>query len=365
MNSFVKFPFYAKVSLLLIGCYVLISMLSIGQGIIIPVIYSIIIAILISPVVHFLVKKKMNLGIAISLVLLVVALIFSGIALLLSSQTSTLIEAFPQLTDKFEELLQKGSKWFSSYFNLSRQETNTWLTDTKKELLAKSNTMIGDTLTRLGAVMATVFLVPVYIFMLLYYKTHLVEFIHKLFGAANNEQVTEILTETKTIIQSYLVGLFLEFVIIAILNATGLLLLGIDYAILLAITGALLNIIPYVGGLIAMLLFSIIALITKSPIHVVYVLSLYTAIQFIDNNYIVPKIIGSKVKLNALISLVAVIAGAALWGVPGMFLSIPITAIFKLICDRIEPLKPLGFLFGDTAPPLLKLNRLRKKTVMK
>ena len=99
----------------------------------------------------------------------------------------------------------------------------------------------------------------------------------------------------------------------------------------------------------------IIALSTKAPVYVLYVLSLYVFIQFIDNNYIVPKVVGSKVKLNALISILAVIAGAALWGIPGMFLSIPLMAVIKLIADRIEPLKAWGFLLGDTMPPLIKL----------
>ena len=358
-----KFPFYAKAALLLIGLYVLISMLSIAQDIILPVMYAGIIAILISPVVHFLVKKKMNRAVAIASVLLLAMLIFAGLTILLSSQTSILIDALPQLTDKFEELLQKCVKWVSGYFNISQRKINTWITETKIDLMDNSNSVIGTTITTLGAVLATTFLTPVYIFMFLFYQAHIIEFIHKSFGVGHNENVTEILTETKSIIQSYLVGLFLEFVIIAVMNAVGLLIIGIDYAILLGIAGALLNIIPYVGGLIAVLLFSIIALVTKSPIHVVYVLSVYTIIQFIDNNYIVPKIIGSKVKLNAFISLLAVIAGAAVWGIPGMFLSIPITAILKLIFDRIEPLQPLGFLMGDTADPLLKLPRKKKPVV--
>ena len=134
--------------------------------------------------------------------------------------------------------------------------------------------------------------------------------------------------------------------------------LGINYAILLGIVGAILNIIPYLGGVIAVVLFMVIALVTKSPIYVVYVIVLYTAIQLIDNNYIVPKIIGSKVKLNALISIVSVIAGAAIWGIPGMFLSIPLLAIVKLVLDRIEGLKPWGYLLGDDMPPLIKLKKI-------
>jgi predicted PurR-regulated permease PerM len=85
------------------------------------------------------------------------------------------------------------------------------------------------------------------------------------------------------------------------------------------------------------------------------VLIAYYIIQLIDNHYIIPKIVASKVKINALFAIIIVLAGNALWGIPGMFLSIPMLAIVKLIFDHIEPLKPWGFLLGDTMPSLLKI----------
>ena len=132
--------------------------------------------------------------------------------------------------------------------------------------------------------------------------------------------------------------------------------LGIEYAILLGIIGALLNVIPYIGGLVAVALPMMVALATKPTAwYTVYVLISYYIIQLIDNHYIIPKIVASKVKINALFAIIVVLAGNALWGIPGMFLSIPVLAIVKLIFDHIEPLKPWGFLLGDTMPPLLKL----------
>jgi predicted PurR-regulated permease PerM len=194
----------------------------------------------------------------------------------------------------------------------------------------------------------------------------LLDFIRKLFGTSNQSQVSEIVTQTKTVIQRYLVGLVIEMVIVAALETATLLILGIDYAILLGIIGALLNLIPYIGGLVAVALPMMVALVTKSSgWYAIYILVIYYVIQLIDNNYIVPKIVASKVKINALFSILAVIVGNALWGVPGMFLSIPLLAIVKLIFDHIEPLKPWGFLLGDTMPPLLIIKPVFKKLVKK
>jgi predicted PurR-regulated permease PerM len=347
MNSTLKLPFYAKAGFLLLGIYISINMLFIGQDIILPLIYATLIAILLNPLVNILVKKRLNRAVAIAIVLISALLLIAILVLLLYSQANRLSNAWPHLVIKFKNFFDAAISWSSNHFNISSNNINTQIADAKSEIMDNKNNAIGLTLTTMGGVLSTIFLTPVYIFMILLYQSHLLKFTHTLFDKSNSEKLGEVLTETKAIIQSYLVGLFVEMTIVMVLNSVGLLILGIDYAILLGILGAVLNIIPYLGGIIAMAIYMVIALITKSPIYVFYVAGMYTFIQLIDNNYIVPKIVGSKVKLNALISLVVVIAGAALWGIPGMFLSIPLTAIAKVIFDHIEPLKPYGFLLGN------------------
>ncbi len=355
MNTIRQFPFYAKASLIIIGLSVSIHILYIAQDIILPLIYALIIAIAISPMVNFLVRKNVNRALSIALVLLLAMSISAGLIALKVSQASLLSEAWPQLTDKFENLLRQTVIWASGYFNISVRKINNWVTQEKLELINNSSSVIGSTLTTVGGILAGAVLTPVYILMILFYQPHLVEFVHKLFGENNTNRVSEMLSQSKTVIQSYLAGLFAEFVIVAVLNSIGLLILQIDYAILLGIMGALLNVIPYIGGLIGVGIFMMVALLTKPPVYALYVLALYSFIQFLDNNYIVPKIVGSKVKLNALICVIAVNAGGALWGIPGMFLAIPLTAIAKLIFERIDSLKPWGFLLGDTTPHPVKM----------
>jgi len=207
-----------------------------------------------------------------------------------------------------------------------------------------------------------VLLLPLYIFLLLYYQPIILEFIHRLFIKSDKSKVNQIVNQTKTVIQRYLTGLIIEAILIAIMEIVTLLIFGIDYAILLGIIGALLNMIPYIGGIIAVALPMMVALVTKTNgWTAIYILIIYYIIQLIDNNFIVPKIVASKVKINALFSILAVFIGNAMWGVPGMFLSIPLLAIIKLICDNIDPLKPWGFLLGDTMPSILSIDPIIKK----
>ena len=132
----------------------------------------------------------------------------------------------------------------------------------------------------------------------------------------------------------------------------------------MGVIGAIVNVIPFVGGIIAVALPMTIAFVTKSSLtYPLLVLGVYVIIQFIDNHYVIPKVVASKVKLNALISIIAVLSFGELWGIGGMFLSIPITAIIKVICDDIEVLRPWGFLLGDTMPAISIFKLKLKKRV--
>jgi len=130
-----------------------------------------------------------------------------------------------------------------------------------------------------------------------------------------------------------------------------LLILGVEYAILLGVIGAILNVLPYIGGIVAIALPIIIATITKDGFSTqILILVAYMVIQFIDNNILVPRIVSSKVKINALVSLVIILLGGAVWGLSGMFLSIPFIAVLKIVFDRVDELKPWGKLLGDEIP---------------
>lgn len=359
-----KVPFYAKATLIIIGLFALFTMLYIGRGVIVPFVFAVIISILLSPVVNFFVRIKINRLIAIVITLLLSILAIAAFSTLMFSQMSRFSESLPLLADKFTEALNQAVIWASDYFDISTQKINAWIASTKDELINSSGSVIGKTIVSLGGLLVVIFLVPVYIFMILYYQPLLLDFIHKLFGMDHQSKVSEMILKTKTVVQRYLIGLVIETIIIAVLNTIGLLMLGIEYAVLLGIMGALLNLIPYIGGLVGVALPMMVALATKpSAWSAIYVLIVYYIIQLIDNNYIVPIIVSSKVKINALFSVLAVITGNAIWGISGMFLSIPLLAIIKLIFDNIEPMKPYGFLLGDTMPPspLIEIKPIIKK----
>jgi predicted PurR-regulated permease PerM len=354
-------PLYFRVTVILIGIIAFFFVLWAGQNIFLPLIFSMLVSILINPFVNFFINHRFPKILAIAVPLLFALLCMGGLLLFFSTQFNSFTDALPQLQKRFNELLVELVDWLNRNFHLNTDKVNEWIKQKTTEGIGNSNALIGDTVNRVTHFFVLVLLIPVFIFLLLFYKPLLLKFISKLFPVRLHEEVVDVLRQIKILIHQYLTGLLLEMLIVASLTAVGLFFLGIQSPILFGIITALLNTIPYVGVLIANITFATIALITKSPSSALFVLILYVTVQFIDNNIIVPRIVGSKVKINALATILTVLIGGELFGIAGMFLAIPVTAVSKVIFDRVKPLQPLGYLLGDNVPKTTRrIFRLKK-----
>lgn len=255
------------------------------------------------------------------------------------------------LEKKFTTLFHNLQLWLQSTFSLQLSKQKEYMSDLGESL----KPLIGQTLGTVLGTLSVIFLLPVYIFLILYYKTLILNFLYEVFAQKNSDRVETVLSETKNAIQSYMYGLLIEAVIIAVLNTIALYILGVQYAILLGIIGALLNVLPYIGGIIAIILPILIATVTKDGFSTqIGIIIAYSVIQFIDNHIIVPRIVSSQVKINALVTLVIVLLGGSIWGIPGMFLSVPFIAVLKIIFDRVDGLRPWGKVLGSDVPVMHK-----------
>jgi predicted PurR-regulated permease PerM len=341
------YPFYIKAPLIIIGLYLFFYIASLLQDVLVPFAFAGLIAILLNPVYTFLEKKNVNKILAITLSILLAMAVTGGVLFFLSAQIAQFGEMLPQLESKFLSLLHDLQAWLTSQFGISQQKQLSMA----KDAMNGSKEFVGKTLNTVLDMLTFLVLIPLYVFLLLFYKPLILNFIYEVFEEDNSDQVAEILQETKGAVQSYIVGLMIETSIIAVLNSAALLILGVKYAILLGVIGAILNLIPYIGGIVAIGLPVLMSLITGDNMTTpLLIVGAYTLIQFADNNIIVPRIVSSKVSVNALISILVVLLGGNLWGVSGMFLSIPFVAVLKIIFDRIDGLKPWGKLLGEKMP---------------
>jgi len=342
-----EYPFYLKTTVILIGLVTLTYICYILSDTLVPLAFAAFLSILLNPLCNRFIKWKIPKLAAIILTLAIAIIFVGGIFYFLSSQMVQFGESAPVLKTKFIAIGNDLQQWVESTFGIATQKQSSMV----KDALDNGQAMLGKTVGTVLGTLGVIFLLPVYMFLMLFYKTLILNFIFDVFKEENSKRVAEILRETKMAIQSYIVGLLIEMIIVAIMNSVALLLLGVKYAILIGCIGAILNLIPYLGGIVAIALPILMATVTKDGYTTqLLVVAAYIVIQFIDNNILVPRIVSSKVQINALISIIIVFLGNQLWGVSGMFLSIPLVAVLKIVFDRIDDLKPWGRLLGDTVP---------------
>jgi len=354
-----EYPFYMKAPVILLGIVITVFILNVLQDVLVPLAFAGLIAILLNPLSNRL-GKYLPRVISIAAALLIALLTVMVLMYFLSSQVAHFFDDLDAIKLKLSHLLHDLQWWLQNQFGLSSKKQVQMLNDAA----TSGKAMIGQTLSGILGVLSVVFLIPVYTFLILIYKTLILNFLFEVFSEENQSKVLEIIGETKLAIQSYIVGLLIETSIVAVLNSAALLILGVQNAILIGVIGAILNLLPYIGGIIAIGLPVLMATLTTDGFTTqLLIIGAYALIQFIDNNILVPRIVSSKVQINALISIVVVLLGAALWGISGMFLSIPFIAVLKIIFDRIDGLKPWGKLLGDTIPTehMGQFKRLRRK----
>jgi len=342
-----QYPFYLKATIILIGLFYLVNILSLLSGILVPFAFAVLFAILLNPLYKLFLGFKMPKPLAVLLTLMAGIGFTALVVYLLSSQMIQFGQSFPILKVKFGQMIDNLEQYISVQFGVSTQKQVVFI----KNALNSSEAAIGSLIGTIFGTLSIMLLIPIYIFMLLLYKTLILNFLYEVFSEKHSKRVGEVLAQTKTAIQSYIVGLLIEMIIVSSLNSIALIILGVKYAILLGVIGGIINILPYIGGFVAILLPVLIATITKDGYSTqVEIIVAYLLIQFVDSNVIFPRFVSVKVQINALISLMAVFLGNAMWGIAGMFLMLPMVAVMKIIFDRVEELQPWGKLLGDEVP---------------
>lgn len=341
-------PFYLRFGITVISIGVLAAGLFFARAIVLPFFFGILMAMLLLPVTRFL--QRWHLGKIPSIAISVVAtmVLIGSLLYFLSSQVATFIEDFPTLEKRFNELVWTGQKWVKEHLNIGFREQREYLDETTEKMKTDSPVILSRTVVTLTEAISYFIFLPIYAFLILYHKDMIKRFLIEICKDGDEEKIRGVLTESQAISQQYITGLLIEFCIVFAMNTGGFLLLGIKYPVFLAFFSALLNIVPYIGMLIANIICLLITLISsQNPLDGVWVCGVLTAVQLIDNNVLMPLIVGNKVKLNALAIILGVLFAGAIAGVAGMFLAIPGLAVLKLIFERVDHLKPWSILLGD------------------
>jgi predicted PurR-regulated permease PerM len=293
-------------------------------------------------------SKKIAKWLAILSSLLLLLLVFGIIIYFFISQILSFREDLPLLSLQLKSKIIELQKYIAQHTPITRKEQSIWLNQKIEEIGTNASTYVMSFFSSTGSFISNLLLIPVYIYFITFYSSRFKNFILFITDAKYHEQIFIIIKKVTKVSQQYLKGILIDILILAVLNSIGFLLLGIKHAILLGTLAAILNIIPYIGVLVGSIFPFCIALLTKDSIwYAVGVIMVCTVVQFIDNNFITPKVVGASVSLNPLAATLALIAGSAIWGVMGMVLFIPLMGMIKVFLDNINSLHPFGYLIGD------------------
>lgn len=344
------YPPFLRISLTLLTIALILTGLYLGRGILIPFFFACLLATVLNPAVNFLNRHKIDRVVSIILCLISALGLIFGILYFLSTQIGAFLEDIPVLKERFGEVVVQFKVWVRENFNIGFREQDRYFKETTAKMANGSGqpSIVQRTFITITELISYTIFLPVYTFLILYHKTLIIRFLTELFKKGEEDKVVEVLIEGQTITQQYITGLMIETFIVFVLNSVGFLILGIKYPIFLALISALLNIVPYIGMLIANVFCVIVTLISADPsFNVLYVAGVLSAVQIIDNNILMPFIVGSKIKINALALILAVVTGGAIFGIPGMFLAVPGLAMIRVIFERVDSLKPWALLLSD------------------
>ncbi|WP_432670244.1 AI-2E family transporter [Flavobacterium sp. SM2513] len=361
MTTTLKLPFYVKLSLTLVSLIAVFFTLYIAQEVLIPLMMALLFSILLRPCCAFLSEKlKFPHVIAVMICVLLFVIFFIGVVTFISWEVTDFVKDWNTIKRNFNIHLLNLKEFVRSNFDISTYEQDKYIEDATNDSVETGKEILGSTLLSFTDTLLNLTLIPIYMFLILLYRTHFMKFLNKLFKPEHHEALFDILCQIKVAVKSYLMGLIIQMVSVATMTSIGFMIAGVKYAILLGVLTGLLNLIPYLGILVAMVI-SIFATLTGTPdVSIILGVIIVTIIvQVIDNNILVPLVVSSKVEINAMASIVGIIIGGAIAGIPGMFLAIPTIAILKVIFDRIEPLKPWGYLMGDDLPKTYEWRNIR------
>ncbi|MEX0680721.1 MAG: AI-2E family transporter [Balneolales bacterium] len=348
MEYRVELPWYVKLIVILGGLTLGVYFLIQASSILIPFLFSVFFAILLTPISSFVEKYPIHRVFSSLFSVLLGITFLSGVIFFFYSQIVSLAQDIGIIEDRINELFEQFSGFFNAYFDAepdaqlesARDAIVTFLRD-NMESLTRGVLTAATTLTMF-------FLVPIYTFLLLMYRDFLKDFFLLAFTRGEGKDKVEyLLNKVRNVVQSYITGMFIVICILGVLNSAALAIIGVDHPMLFGVFAGLLNVIPFLGPIIGSILPIIYSLLTMESLwYPIAVLATFYVIQLFESNLFTPMIVGQRVSLNPLVTLLAIFIGGMIWGLAGMILFIPCLAMLKEIFDEVDSLRPYGYLLG-------------------
>lgn len=343
-----KIPVYIKYFFILASIVLTLYIIIIGQFIFKPLIAALVIAILLKPIASWLEKLTHSRIASVTITVFFLLILVGLLLLFIFSQAQNIIDDSKTLAQGFSVLLDNSQSWLKKVFGISLDDPISLLKKHAFEFVKNISGFLPGILITTADFFAELILFIIAVCFFLFYRHFLVRFLFKVTDASLHPKMEKILSAIQLILKKYIFGIFLVILTTSTLNTIGLLILGIKHAVFFGTAAGILTIIPYIGIIAGSLLPILFTLTTTASLwYPLGIILIFGLVQFLEGNFITPKLIGHQISLNPLASLIALLVAGKFFGILGIILALPCMAIIKVIADHVKPLKAYGYLIGN------------------
>lgn len=337
-----------KTNHIIVFFIITVVMLYFGKPFFVPLTLAAILSMLFLPMCRWLEIKGLKRGLAALTAVLSLLVFIGGIVALLTWQVKGLAEDMSGMQQYGTETITKIKEGISSKLGIPKEQQEAMMKEQQSAGGGKAGAVVGAVLTGAMGILVDTILVFVYMFLMIFLRRHLKNFVLKLAPADKKTIAEKVMEQSSKTAGKYVSGLAIMIVMLWVLYGIGFSIAGIKNPLFFAMLCGLLEIIPFVGNITGTAITLIMALSQGGGGNIVIgVLVTYGLVQFLQTYVLEPLVVGKQVKLNPLFTIIAIVAGELIWGVPGMVLAIPVTGIAKIIFDNIKELQPYGYLIGE------------------
>lgn len=339
--------FFSNLTGYLQAIFISVLLLYFGKPLFVPILFGLLVALISYPACVWLERRGWKRSLAIFLLLIVLFKLFFVLVWLMGYELNLFFHDLPRITEKIDAYSPQIQSWIRNNFGISQDTQVSWLEKTTQDMQSGFTGFLRAILNTTISTLFMLIMIPIFASLFLYHRGTFIKFLESLAGLENHARFHRILDQSIHSYFNFVKGTFFVYLIVGTLNSAGLLLLGIQHAILYGFLSAFMTIIPYVGIIISASMPVAIALVTKDSLwYPAGVILVFTLVQYLEANVIFPKVVGAQLNLTTWSTLVAIIAGTLLWGVAGAILFIPMLSIFKIISEQTDELKSLRILLS-------------------
>jgi predicted PurR-regulated permease PerM len=336
-----RYPHIVRYLIWLVFAIAVVYALIEVKTLLVPLFWAVLLAYFLYPFAARLEHWKIPRIITNFMVIIGALVVLGGIGFLLGLLVTNFAQHVPNIKQHFIQNINHLENILQNVFGISAQQLKNM---TKRALSAVQ--FMGTFFTATKNTAIAIGLIPVYTFLILFYRNKFRAFLSMLVKPEQEETVQRIADQAADIVPKYLKGLLIVCIILFGLNTLGYYVIGLRFAVFLGFIAAIFNLIPYIGNIIGYVIVAIFVVATQKPTLALEVIVQFFIVQFIENNILTPNITGSYVEINPLVIIFSLIAGGMIWGLPGLFMVIPYLAMLKIVCENVESLKPVGFLLS-------------------